>query len=97
MFQFDVALSFAGEDRVYAGDIAERFRSHDVRVFYDEYEQAMLWGKDLYEHLDYVYQRAGRFTRIESISYPFALMTQRFPDCGPRLPTSMRGPRPEMS
>jgi hypothetical protein len=60
-FQFDVALSFAGEDRVYAGDIAERLRSHDVRVFYDEYEQAMLWGKDLYEHLDYVYQRAARY------------------------------------
>jgi hypothetical protein len=41
MFQFDVALSFAGEDRVYTGDIAERLRSHDVRVFYDEYEQAI--------------------------------------------------------
>ena len=56
-FQFDVALSFAGEDRAYAGEIAERLRSHGVQVFYDQYEQATLWGKDLYEHLDYVYQR----------------------------------------
>jgi hypothetical protein len=60
-FQFDVALSFAGEDRGYVGDIAERLRSRDVRVFYDQYEQATLWGKDLYEHLDYVYQRAARY------------------------------------
>ena len=60
-FQFDVALSFAGEDRAYVGDIAERLRSRDVRVFYDQYEQATLWGKDLYEHLDYVYQRAAQY------------------------------------
>jgi hypothetical protein len=60
-FQFDVALSFAGEDRAYAGEIAERLRSHGVQVFYDQYEQATLWGKDLYEHLDYVYQRAARY------------------------------------
>ncbi len=60
-FEFDVALSFAGEDRAYVGDIAEGLRSHDVRVFYDLYEQATLWGKDLYEHLDYVYRHAARY------------------------------------
>jgi TIR domain-containing protein len=60
-FQFDVALSFAGEDRQYVDHIADSLRSKGVRVFYDRYEQATLWGKDLYEHLDYVYQRAARF------------------------------------
>jgi TIR domain len=60
-FQFDVALSFAGEDRQYVDHIADSLRSKGVRVFYDRYEQATLWGKDLYEHLDHVYQRAARF------------------------------------
>jgi hypothetical protein len=60
-FQFDVALSFAGEDREYVDGIADRLRTHGVRVFYDRYEQATLWGKDLYEHLDHVYQRAARY------------------------------------
>jgi hypothetical protein len=60
-FQFDVALSFAGEDREYVNTIADQLRQHGVRVFYDRYEQATLWGKDLYEHLDHVYQRAARF------------------------------------
>jgi TIR domain len=60
-FQFDVALSFAGEDREYVNKIADRLRTHDVNVFYDRYEQAILWGKDLYEHLDHVYQRAARY------------------------------------
>jgi len=60
-FQFDVALSFAGEDREYVDNIADRLRTHGVKVFYDRYEQATLWGKDLYEHLDHVYQRAARY------------------------------------
>jgi hypothetical protein len=60
-FQFDVALSFAGEDRQYVDVIADRLRTRGVRVFYDRYEQATLWGKDLYEHLDQVYQGAARY------------------------------------
>jgi hypothetical protein len=46
-FQYDVALSFAGEDRQYVSDIADRLRNNGIRVFYDLYEQATLWGKDL--------------------------------------------------
>lgn len=60
-FQFDVALSFAGEDREYVDTLADRLRTHGVKVFYDRYEQPTLWGKDLYEHLDHVYQRAARY------------------------------------
>jgi hypothetical protein len=60
-FHFDVALSYAGEDRKYVDDIADRLRRRGVKVFYDQYEQVTLWGKDLYEHLDYIYQRAARF------------------------------------
>lgn len=32
-----------------------------MRVFYDEYEKVNLWGKDLYAHIDHVYQHAARF------------------------------------
>jgi hypothetical protein len=60
-FQFDVALSFAGEDRQYVEAVADQLRANGVKVFYDRYEQATLWGKDLYEHLDHVYQQAARY------------------------------------
>jgi hypothetical protein len=50
-FDYDVALSFTGEDRAYVDEIAEQLRSQGIRLFYDRYEQANLWGKDLYEHL----------------------------------------------
>lgn len=32
-----------------------------MKVFYDEDETANLWGKDLAEHLDYIYRKASRF------------------------------------
>ena len=58
----DIALSFAGEDRAYVEMVAEQLRARGVSVFYDRYEQANLWGKDLYEHLTDVYRNRARFT-----------------------------------
>ncbi len=60
-YEYDVCLSFAGEDREPAERTAEGLRDKGIRVFYDKYEVAELWGKDLYEHLDFVYREAARF------------------------------------
>jgi len=59
--EYDVALSFAGEDRPYVSQVAEILRAYGVRIFYDVYEQHSLWGKDLYTHLDDVYRIRSRF------------------------------------
>ncbi|MGN7136939.1 toll/interleukin-1 receptor domain-containing protein [Streptomyces pseudogriseolus] len=59
--EYDVCLSFAGEQRQYVQEVANTLREKGVRVFYDDYEKVNLWGKDLYEHLDYVYGRAARY------------------------------------
>lgn len=58
---FDVALSFAGEDRAYVEEVAKTLRLMDIRVFYDKYETASLWGKNLYEHLQDIYFAKSRF------------------------------------
>src|SRR3954465_7598343 len=60
-FNYDVCLSFAGEDRPYVSRVAAVLLSRGVRVFYDDYEQVDLWGKDLYVHLDDVYRSAARY------------------------------------
>lgn len=60
-FDYDVALSFASEDRPYVEKVAEALRKAGVRVFYDRYEEATLWGKNLYEHLDQVYRERAKF------------------------------------
>ena len=58
---FDVALSFADEDREFVASVAEILNSNKLRVFYDRNEEVYLWGKDLIETLDDVYQNRARF------------------------------------
>jgi hypothetical protein len=48
---FDVAFSFAGEQRVYAEDVYNILTSRGIRVFYDGGHAASLCGKDLYQYL----------------------------------------------
>jgi hypothetical protein len=62
--EYDVCLSFAGEQRTYVSDVADALRASGIRVFYDQYERAALWGKDLYEHLDWVYRKAARYCLV---------------------------------
>lgn len=63
-FQYDIGLSFAGEQREYVEQVADELNSHGVRVFFDDYERHVLWGKDLYAHLSEVYQHLCRFCII---------------------------------
>lgn len=62
MPDFDIALSFAGEDRAYVDAVAHALRDSGVKVFYDLFEEVDLWGKDLYAHLSELYQKRARFT-----------------------------------
>ena len=59
--EYDVALSFAGEDREYVAQVAEHLANFAVTVFYDEYETAELWGEDLAVRLGNVYSRDSHF------------------------------------
>ncbi len=55
-YQYDVVLSFAGEDRSYVEKVAEFLRTKGLREFYDQFEEVSLWGKDLVAHLDDIYR-----------------------------------------
>ena len=59
--KYDVVLSFAGEDRAYVERVANFLEAEGVVVFYDKFEEANLWGKDLAEHFDSIYRKQGRF------------------------------------
>lgn len=60
--EYDIALSFAGEDRDYVQQVAAHLVELEVRVFYDEYEKVTPWGRALYTHLRDVYQNKAQFT-----------------------------------
>ena len=56
MIEYEVALSFAGEQRLYVKEVARTLQSRGVSVFYDEFETVQLWGKHLAEELQSVYE-----------------------------------------
>jgi hypothetical protein len=58
---YDVALSFAGENRTYVEKVAVLLKQSGVSVFYDGFEQATLWGKNLIDHLAEIYRHRSRF------------------------------------
>src|SRR5271166_2549992 len=62
--RYHVALSFAGEDREYVESVSSELFQAGVAVFYDRYEEASLWGKNLYDHLRHIYSEAADFTII---------------------------------
>ncbi|MFL1894280.1 toll/interleukin-1 receptor domain-containing protein [Aquimarina sp. 2-A2] len=61
---YDIALSFAGEDRKYVEQVASELQKRNIRVFYDMFEEANLWGKNLYNYLSEIYQNKARFTLL---------------------------------
>lgn len=46
-YKYDIALSFAEEDRDYVEKVATLLKSNRIRVFYNKFEQVDLLGKGL--------------------------------------------------
>jgi len=62
--EFEVAVSFADDDRAYVRRVVVELRRRGVRVFSDDPHDVGLWGKDLVVELDDVFQRRSRFVLI---------------------------------
>jgi len=54
-FKYDIALSFAGENREVVEQIAKKLAENNIQVFYDEFEKTKLWGKRLSTHFQRIY------------------------------------------
>lgn len=59
--QYDVALSFAGEERWYVQIVKEELKRNGVSVFYDEDEEINLWGKHGIEAFDEIYRKLSKY------------------------------------
>jgi hypothetical protein len=59
--RYDIALSFAGENREYVGMVADDLKVRGVSVFYDEFEKVALWGDDLTERFVDVYMKNASY------------------------------------
>ncbi len=58
---YDVCLSFAGEDRNLVSEVAQELKKKKIEIFYDEYETANLWGKDLTQYLYDIYKNQSQY------------------------------------
>lgn len=61
IFKFDVALSFAEEQRAFVENVAAYLRAKGIRIFYDNDKRVHTWGKDLQHHLDHIYREGAQF------------------------------------
>ncbi len=59
--EYQVALSFAGEQRCYVGKVARSLQEQGISVFYDEFEEVSLWGESLIEKFKKVYAEDASF------------------------------------
>ena len=60
-YKYDVALSFASEDEQPVEQLANLLKRGGHSCFYAKHEEAMLWGKNLHEHLSFVYKDQARY------------------------------------
>lgn len=70
--QYDVAISYAGEDETAAKEIAEAMKDTGLKVFFAPYEQAHLWGKKLSDAFKEAYGSKARYVLV-LISKHYAL------------------------
>ncbi len=75
--RYDVALSFAGEDRDVAAVMFEYLQSAECEVFYDKNEQHLIAASDVEEYLSRIYQTEARFVvAILGPAYPRKIWTK---------------------
>lgn len=68
-YNYDVALSFAGENRTYVEKIFTLLKIRQVRVFYDNEKRSELWGEDLPTKLDEIYRTDTKFCIVFCSEY----------------------------
>lgn len=63
-YEYDIALSFAGENRDFVEIVADILTSLKLKVFYDNYEKHKLLGKDLYSYLADIYHNRAKYAVV---------------------------------
>lgn len=61
---YDVAFSFAGEDRQFVEQVYKLLKDKGILVFYDNDNKAALWGKNLVDYLTELYDNRAKFVVI---------------------------------
>ncbi len=61
---YDVAVTFAGEDRAFVEAVVAEVKASGFTVFYDEDAKSEMWGVDLPEFFADIYERRARYAMM---------------------------------
>ena len=61
---YDVAVTFAGEDRAFVEAVVDQVKASGFSVFYDEDAKSEMWGVDLPEFFADIYERRARYAMM---------------------------------
>lgn len=75
--RYHVALSYASEQRDYVDQVAKFLKDRNVRCFYDTDEESTLWGKNLAEALEGIFQNRQASYAVIFISQEY--VKKKFP------------------
>ncbi len=62
--KFDIALSFAGEDRAYVARVANYLVENGILVFFDDFYRVDLLGKELVTWLRHIYGERSKYCAV---------------------------------
>lgn len=54
-YLYDIGISFAGEERLFASQLAKSLTKSNLEIFYDEIQTTKIWGEDLPSYLTKTY------------------------------------------
>ncbi|HET6990242.1 MAG TPA: hypothetical protein VFJ43_02915, partial [Bacteroidia bacterium] len=58
---YDIAFSYAEEDRAYVDEVAAILRENEVKIFCDKFDEVELWGQDMSERFCEIFQKSSRY------------------------------------
>ncbi len=59
--KYQVALSFAGEQRGYVEEVYKQLHAWEIKVFYDDSEKLTLWGKSGFQEFQKIYGEESEY------------------------------------
>ncbi len=60
-YEYDVAFSFAGEKRDYVQKVALHVENKGIHVFYDDFQEIDIWGKNLIDYLEDIFKNKAKY------------------------------------
>lgn len=60
-YEFQVCLSFAGEQREYVWQVYEELEKRNIKAFYDKNFEVELWGSNLIEVFHNIYKKKAKY------------------------------------